>query len=104
MEACLLSSLSDETPEGKSIIELGRENGHRMRDLNTAGAHMIKFTGRNQMFRCRPASTVHKSVKVRSMLFVGIVESAGNKFPKEVEEVIAAISGQWRYSAGSMCQ
>ena len=27
-----------------SIIELGRENGHRMRDLNTTGAHMIKFT------------------------------------------------------------
>ena len=44
VEACLLSSLSDETPEGKSVIELGRENGHRMRDLNTTGAHMIKFT------------------------------------------------------------
>ena len=30
-----------ETPEGKSIIELGRETGRRMRDLNTTGARMI---------------------------------------------------------------
>lgn len=27
IEACLMSSLSDETPEGKSIVELGRERG-----------------------------------------------------------------------------
>ena len=44
VETCLLSSLSDETPEGKSIVELGRESGIRMRSLNTTGAHMIKFT------------------------------------------------------------
>ena len=43
VENCLLSSLSDETPEGKSIVELGRESGIRMRNLNTAGARMIKF-------------------------------------------------------------
>ena len=29
VETCLLSSLSDETPEGKSIVELGRESGIR---------------------------------------------------------------------------
>ena len=39
-----MSSVSDDTPEGKSIIELGREMGVRMRTLNTEGAHMIKFT------------------------------------------------------------
>ena len=38
VETCLLSSLSDETPEGKSIVELGRESGMRMRNLNTTGA------------------------------------------------------------------
>ena len=36
--------MSDETPEGKSIVELGRESGIRMRSLNTTGARMIKFT------------------------------------------------------------
>lgn len=29
IEACMLSSASDDTPEGKSIIELGREQGLR---------------------------------------------------------------------------
>ena len=32
IEACMLSSASDDTPEGKSIIELGREQGLRMRN------------------------------------------------------------------------
>lgn len=36
IDACLLSSVADETPEGKSIVELGRESGHRMRNLPTA--------------------------------------------------------------------
>ena len=30
VQACLLSSLSDDTPEGKSIVELGREKGVRV--------------------------------------------------------------------------
>ena len=92
VEACLLSSLSDETPEGKSIIELGRENGHRMRDLNTAGAHMIKFTAET---KCSGVD-LQDGTQIRKGAFDAIrriVESAGNKFPKEVEEVIAAISG-----------
>ena len=92
VEACLLSSLSDETPEGKSIIELGRENGHRMRDLNTAGAHMIKFTAET---KCSGVD-LQDGTQIRKGAFDAIrriVESAGNKFPKEVEEAIAVISG-----------
>ena len=92
VEACLLSSLSDETPEGKSIIELGRENGHRMRDLNTAGAHMIKFTAET---KCSGVD-LQDGTQIRKGAFDAIrriVESAGNKFPKEVEGAIAAISG-----------
>ena len=92
VEACLLSSLSDETPEGKSIIELGRENGHRMRNLNTAGAHMIKFTAET---KCSGVD-LQDGTQIRKGAFDAIrriVESAGNKFPKEVEEAIAVISG-----------
>ena len=92
VEACLLSSLSDETPEGKSVIELGRENGHRMRDLNTAGAHMIKFTAET---KCSGVD-LQDGTQIRKGAFDAIrriVESAENKFPKEVEEAIAVISG-----------
>ena len=44
VEACLMSSVSDDTPEGKSIIELGHEYGVHMRNLHTEGARMIQFT------------------------------------------------------------
>lgn len=71
IEACLLSSISDETPEGKSIIELGRETGRRMRDLNTTGARMIKFTAET---KCSGVDLqmVLRYVKVLSMLSAGL--------------------------------
>ena len=92
IEVCLLASLSDETPEGKSIVELGRESGLRMRNLNTTGAHMIKFTAET---KCSGVNLAD-GTQIRKGAFDAIrqmVEKAGNKFPKEVEEVIASISG-----------
>ena len=88
IEACLLSSISDETPEGKSIIELGRETGRRMRDLNTTGARMIKFTAET---KCSGVD-LQNGTQIRNDAIRKIAESAGNSFPKEVEDVIAAIS------------
>ena len=91
VENCLLSSLSDETPEGKSIVELGRESGIRMRNLNTAGARMIKFTAET---KCSGVDLAD-GTQIRKGAFDAIrkmVESAGNKFPKEVEEIISTIS------------
>lgn len=43
-EICMMSSLSDETPEGKSIVELARESGLRVHNLNTTGSKLIKFS------------------------------------------------------------
>ena len=83
--------MSDETPEGKSIVELGRESGIRMRSLNTTGAHMIKFTAET---KCSGVNLAD-GTQIRKGAFDAIrkiVESAGNKFPKEVEEVISTIS------------
>ena len=91
VENCLLSSLSDETPEGKSIVELGRESGIRMRSLNTTGARMIKFTAET---KCSGVD-LPDGTQIRKGAFDAIrkiVETAGNKFPEEVEKVIAAIS------------
>lgn len=91
MEVCLLSSLSDETPEGKSVVELGRESGLRMRNLNTTGARMIKFTAET---KCSGVD-LKEGTQIRKGAFDAIrkmVESAGNRFPKEVEEVIATVS------------
>ena len=41
VEACVLASLADETPEGKSIIELANANPHT---YQTNGAKFIEFT------------------------------------------------------------
>ena len=92
VEACLLSSVSDDTPEGKSIIDLGREQGVRMRTLNTEGAHMIKFTAET---KCSGID-LKDGTEIRKGAFDAIRRialEAGNEFPKETEDIIQKISG-----------
>ena len=71
---------------------MGRESGMRMRNLNTTGARMIKFTAET---KCSGVD-LSDGTQIRKGAFDAIrriVEKAGNTFPKEVEETIAAISG-----------
>ncbi|GAE85371.1 potassium-transporting ATPase subunit KdpB [Bacteroides reticulotermitis] len=91
VEACLLSSASDETPEGKSIIELGRELGFRMRNLNIEGARMIKFTAETKS----SGINLKDGTEIRKGAFDAIrtiTVAAGNAFPTETEEVIHNIT------------
>ena len=91
VEACLLSSASDETPEGKSIIELGRELGFRMRNLNIEGARMIKFTAETKS----SGINLKDGTEIRKGAFDAIrtiTVAAGNPFPTETEEVIHNIT------------
>ncbi len=91
IETCLLSSLADETPEGKSVIELGREAGFRMRNLNTTGARMIKFTAET---KCSGVDLAD-GTQIRKGAFDAIrkiAQAAGNEFPKQIEEIVTAIS------------
>lgn len=91
IETCLLSSLADETPEGKSIIELGREAGFRMRNLNTTGARMIKFSAET---KCSGVD-LSDGTQIRKGAFDAIrkiAQAAGNEFPKQIEEIVTAIS------------
>ncbi len=88
---CMMASVSDETPEGKSIVQLGRESGMQMRSLNVEGSRMIKFSAETKCsgidlqngFQIRKGS----SDAIRQ-----ITEKAGNPFPKEMDEIITAIS------------
>ena len=96
IRASALSSLADETPEGKSIVELAGPDVTR--GLNTEGSTMIKFTaetrssgidlsdGRNG----EPGQRIRKGAtdSIRN-----IVEKAGNHFPPEVETQAKAIAG-----------
>ena len=91
VEYCLLASLSDETPEGKSIIELGHERGGRIRDLDTVGARMIRFTAET---KCSGVDLAN-GVRIRKGAFEAIrriCEETGHVFPQVCEKVIMAIS------------
>jgi len=49
-DACQLSSLADETPEGRSIVVLAKEKyGLRARDIHELGATFIPFTAQTRM-------------------------------------------------------
>lgn len=92
VQACLMASLSDETPEGKSIVELGRERGVRIRDLSTSGSRMIKFTAET---KCSGVD-LKDGTRIRKGAFDAIrqmCEEAGNKYPEEVAALVGKITG-----------
>jgi K+-transporting ATPase ATPase B chain len=74
-EAAQLSSLADETPEGRSIVVLAKEQyGLRGRDLAGLNAHFIPFTAETRMsgvdidgkeFRKGAADAVRRDVEAR---------------------------------------
>lgn len=87
-----MSSVSDDTPEGKSIIELGHEYGVHMRNLHTEGARMIQFTAET---KCSGIN-LSDGTEIRKGAFDTIrkiAEEAGNPFPKEAEEIIERVAG-----------
>lgn len=91
IKACLLSSVADDTPEGKSIVELGHESGIHMRGLNTEGARMVKFTAETKCSGIDMAD----GTQIRKGAFDAIrriAQEAGNSFPEEAEEMINIIS------------
>ena len=91
IEACLMSSVSDDTPEGKSIIELGREMGVRMRTLNTEGAHMIKFTAET---KCSGINLKDGTGNPQGCLTLSVVSPwrPVTSSLKDTEDIIQAIS------------
>jgi len=89
-DACLLSSLADETPEGKSIIELAAEQGVKLAGT-PQGSTFIKFTAET---RSSGLDTLDGR-RIRKGAFDSIrniVEKAGNIFPSDIENHVKAIA------------
>jgi K+-transporting ATPase ATPase B chain len=91
IDACVLSSLADETPEGKSIIELAK--GDDMTILETApiGSEFIKFTAETRSSGLNTAD----GKRIRKGAFDSmrnIVQQAGNVFPSDIEEKVKQIA------------
>jgi len=89
-DACVLSSLADETPEGKSIIELAAEQGFKITGTPD-GSTFIKFTAET---RSSGLDTLDGR-RIRKGAFDSIrniVEKAGNIFPSDIEDHVKAIA------------
>ncbi|WP_029283947.1 potassium-transporting ATPase subunit KdpB [Pedobacter sp. R20-19] len=89
-DACVLSSLADETPEGKSIIELASEQGFK-NSGTPQGSTFIKFTAETRSSGLDTAD----GRRIRKGAFDSIrniVEKAGNIFPSDIENYVKNIA------------
>ena len=88
IESSVLSSLADDTPEGKSIIELGKLNPA---SFNIENSQFIKFTAetRSSGLDMADGTMVRKGAfdSIRNM-----VVKAGNLFPAETEQKVKDIA------------
>ena len=91
VEYCLLSSVSDDTPEGKSIVELAHKEDLPMRNLPTEGSRMIKFTAETKS----SGIILKDGTEIRKGAYDAIrriAESAGNTFPERVMQQVTDIT------------
>lgn len=87
IRAAVLSSAADETPEGKSIIELAQAD---LNQFNLNDAEFIKFTAET-----RSSGINLDGLRIRkgaTDAIRNIVKSANNPFPAETEETVKIIS------------
>lgn len=93
-DAAQLSSLADETPEGRSIVVLAKEKFNiRGRELGgDKNAEFIPFTAQTRM-----SGINYHGVEIRKGASDAVrawVESAGGSFGNECEKVVADVSSQ----------
>ena len=90
-EICMMSSLSDETPEGKSIVELARESGLREHNINTTGSKLIKFSAETKCSGVDLADGT-RIRKGAAEAIRKIAQNASYEIPQDLENRITEIS------------
>jgi K+-transporting ATPase ATPase B chain len=92
-DAAQLSSLADETPEGRSIVVLAKEK-HRLRgrDLAALGATFVAFTAQTRMSGVDLDG--HRIRKGASDAMARFVAEEGGKFPAEVRALVDSVAQQ----------
>ncbi|MGV3705522.1 MAG: potassium-transporting ATPase subunit KdpB [Arcticibacter sp.] len=91
IKACVLSSLADETPEGRSIIELALAQNYKMAPA-PEGSSFIRFTAETRSSGLDTAD----GRRIRKGAFDAIhnmVKASGQSFPTETEDQVKKISG-----------
>lgn len=93
VKACVLSSLADETPEGRSIVELAKNNVPNLSLEKGIGneAKFIKFTAETRS----SGIDLPNGIRIRKGAIdtiKNITEKAGNQLPTEIFERVKAIA------------
>ncbi|MFV0342530.1 MAG: potassium-transporting ATPase subunit KdpB [Anaerocolumna sp.] len=90
-EAAQLSSLADETAEGRSIVVLAKEKfGIRGREISKLGAKFIEFTAKTRM-----SGIDYQGIQIRkgaAEAVKGFVLEKGGVYEKECEEFVMKIA------------
>lgn len=87
--ACVLASLADETPEGKSIVDLA--STHFKLPSVPDGSEFVKFTAETRSSGINTPNGI-RIRKGASDSIRNIVTKAGNPFPPEVEDRVKVIA------------
>ena len=96
-DASQLSSLADETPEGRSIVVLAKEKfGLRAREMHELQATFVPFTAQTRMSGIDlHANDTEPTISIRkgaTQAVQGFVESCGGAFPQAVQKTVDDIS------------
>jgi len=97
-DASQLSSLSDETPEGRSIVVLAKEKFNiRGRDINSLQATFIPFSAQSRMsgadLRTKEGN-LHQIRKGSSEAIRSFIHNNNGFYPQKVQEVVTGLSNQ----------
>lgn len=91
IKACVLSSLADETPEGKSVLELAGKDIATRLSGTLKDALLIKFTAETRT----SGVSLADGRQIRKGAYDAIrklSDKPGNEFPKNIEEKVKVIS------------
>jgi K+-transporting ATPase ATPase B chain len=91
IRSCAISSLADETPEGKSIVELSETSGVKVHRADYANSTFIKFTAQTRMSGMDlPNGT---SIRKGSIDVIrDLVTKAGDNVPQAMTDIITRIA------------
>jgi potassium-transporting ATPase ATP-binding subunit len=89
-DAAQLSSLADETPEGRSIVQLAKDYGLRERQLSTKETHFIAFSAQTRMSGVNVNGKQLR--KGASEAIYKYVKDQGLAIPNEIEAEVIRIS------------
>ncbi len=92
-DAAQLSSLADETPEGRSIVVLTKERyGMRARQLRELGASFIPFSARTRMSGVNVEDRAIR--KGAAEAIEAFVQSQNGVYPAQIKELVEKVSRQ----------